>query len=148
MKEPLEKFIANQMDREQTSIEIFMRACDQIVRDKPEAEIPEKEHELRVDLINQEVCELFDAMASHNIREIADALADIIVVVKGTACTYGIILKPIFDEVMKTNMAKVGPDGKVIKNELGKVMKPKGWKPPNFDSILEHQGFKFDKADR
>lgn len=130
------------MEPEQAGIAKFMDACDQKVRFIPDAEISDKEHELRVDLINQEVCELFDAMASHNIVEIADALADIIYVVKGTANTYGIDLGRVFNIVQKSNMMKVGPDGHVTKNPLGKVQKPEGWKPPDIRAELKRQGAK------
>jgi predicted HAD superfamily Cof-like phosphohydrolase len=100
--------------------------------------IPEKERvELRKKLIAEEVKETLDAIDAGDLIEIADGLADIIVVVIGTALEYGIPLAAVWDEVHRSNMAKLDPEtGKPIHREDGKVLKPASWTPPDIKSIL------------
>lgn len=77
-----------------------------------------------------------DAEYSHVLRcwaEVIDAMCDIVVVVHNTSNAMGIDLEPFQDEVHQTNMAKVGGP----KNEYGKALKPKGWKPPRIREMLE-----------
>jgi len=81
---------------------------------------------LRIDLIGEEHAELKNALERFCQVDIADACVDLIYVVIGTAITYGIDLRPIWDIVHKANMAKTGGG---IRAD-GKVMKPKGWIPP------------------
>jgi predicted HAD superfamily Cof-like phosphohydrolase len=70
------------------------------------------------------------AESEDDIVEIADALADIIYIACGTAVSYGIPLNRVFDEVHRSNMAKL-VDGKVIRRADGKILKPDGWTPPD-----------------
>lgn len=93
---------------------------------------------LRKSLITEEVCETIKAIDEDNIVEVADGIVDSIVVLIGTALAYGIDIRPVWNEVHKTNMAKIG--GKTRKD--GKRLKPEGWKPPNIEEILEKQGWK------
>jgi predicted HAD superfamily Cof-like phosphohydrolase len=65
--------------------------------------------------------------------DVIDGMCDIMVVVNNTSNAMGIDLEPFFDEVHKTNMAKVGGP----KNEFGKALKPEGWKPPRIREMLE-----------
>lgn len=67
---------------------------------------------------------------------VADALADVLVTVNGLAISLGLPIEDIFAEVHRTNMAKVGPDGKVVRREDGKILKPEGWEPPKIRNIL------------
>jgi len=94
--------------------------------------------ELRVKLIKEETQELFDALGRENLIEIADGIVDSIVVLLGTAVTYGIDIRLVWDEIHKTNMAKQG--GK--KRSDGKFLKPGGWQPPRVAEILRAQGLK------
>lgn len=89
--------------------------------------------DLRLKLIKEELAELEAAMAAGDLIGIADGLADLLYVVYGTAVSYGIDIRPIFDEVHRSNMAKVGG----AKREDGKVLKPDGWAAPNLAPILE-----------
>lgn len=91
--------------------------------------------ELRKKLILEECLELTDALTENDLPHIAKEMADVIVVVLGTAVTYGIDLQPIWDLVHESNMAKVG--GK--KREDGKILKPDGWKSPNIVGEIERQ---------
>lgn len=90
---------------------------------------------LRQCLIKEEVEETIQAIERNDLVEIADGIADSIVVLLGTTVSYGIDINAVFNEVHKTNMAKIG--GEVRAD--GKQLKPKGWKPPRIKEILENQ---------
>lgn len=109
-----------------------------IVNTKPT--IPDlKVKELRKSLIAEEQQELFKAIDEDNIIEIADGIGDLLVVLFGTAISYGINMQPIFDEIQRSNMSKIWPDGEVHYNDLGKVMKPSTYSPANLKPILDLQ---------
>lgn len=112
----------------------FHVAFEQRVGQAPE--LPnEDERSLRIKLLIEEFNEYMDGEENNDIVEIADALADIIYIVCGTAVSYGIPLDTIYNEVHRSNMAKL-VDGKVLKNEHGKVIKPLGWQPPDIEKIM------------
>lgn len=92
--------------------------------------------ELRKNLLQEEFEEYLAAEADDDIIEVADALADIIYIACGTAVAYGIPLDQVFAEVHRSNMDKLGPDGKPIYREDGKVLKPAGWQPPDIVKAL------------
>lgn len=113
----------------------FMEAFGQKVETQPTW--PDfNTRELRVDLIQEEVDELVEAIAQKDMVEIADALTDILYVVYGAGHTFGIDLDECFAEVHMSNMSKLGDDGKPIKNEAGKVMKGPGFFAPDLESII------------
>ena len=90
----------------------------------------EKINKLRVSLINEELEEFKEAIKNNDLKEAADALTDILYVTYGAGHAFGINLDKCFDEVQKSNMSKLGNNGKPIYNEQGKVMKgPKYFKP-------------------
>ena len=111
------------------SVKIFMKTFGQEIKEK--ACFPdEKITSLRFDLINEELSELRDAIDRKDIKEVADALTDILYVTYGAGHAFGINLDKCFKEVQSSNMSKLGIDGKPIYNEKGKVMKgPKYFKP-------------------
>ena len=92
---------------------------------------------LRHRLIKEEVGETLEAIEDENLVELADGICDSIVVLLGTAVTYGIDIRPIWDEVHRTNMAK----GDGVLREDGKRLKPEGWKPPRVAKLLKEQGY-------
>lgn len=102
--------------------------------------IPENidERDLRMSLLEEEYNEYVEAEEKLDIVGIADALADIIYIACGTAVSYGIPLDKVFEEVHRSNMAKL-VDGKPIYREDGKVLKPEGWTPPNIKGIIENE---------
>ena len=110
-------------------VKTFMNAFGQEVKVK--AEFPnEKIIKLRYELIQEELNELKKAMEDKNLKEVADALTDILYVTYGAGHAYGIDLDRCFSEVQKSNMSKLDENGKPIYNENGKVMKgPKYFKP-------------------
>ena len=107
----------------------FMETFGQEIKEK--AEFPnEKITSLRHDLIKEELDELKEAIENNDIKEVADALTDILYVTYGAGHAFGINLDKCFEEVQNSNMSKLGSDGKPIYNEKGKVMKgPKYFKP-------------------
>ena len=107
----------------------FMETFGQEVKKK--AEFPsDKVVKLRYDLIKEELDEFDEAIKRKDLKEVADSLTDILYVTYGAGHAFGINLDSCFDEVQRSNMSKLGNDGKPIYNEEGKVMKgPKYFKP-------------------
>ena len=92
--------------------------------------------ELRLELIQEELDELSDAVADRDMIQIADALTDLLYVVYGAGHAFGIDLDECFQEVHASNMSKLGENGKPIHREDGKVMKGPGYFEPDLESIL------------
>ena len=92
--------------------------------------------ELRLDLIQEELDELAQAMEDRDMVQIADALTDLLYVVYGAGHAFGIDLDECFQEVHSSNMSKLGPNGKPIHREAGKVMKGPGYFEPDLENIL------------
>ena len=114
----------------------FMETFGQKVETKPQFP-DEKTMQLRFDLIKEELSELEEAMKTKNLKEIADALTDILYVTYGAGYAYGIDLDKCFTEVQRANMSKLGSDGKPIFNEKGKVMKGPSYIEPNLKQFVE-----------
>jgi len=117
-------------------VEDFMEAMGQEVNAVPTW--PEDDiQRLRLDLIEEELDELHYAIDNKDMVEIADALGDLLYVVYGAGHAFGIDLDECFKEIHASNMSKLGPDGKPIKREDGKVLKPDTFFPPDLKKILE-----------
>ena len=110
-------------------VKIFMKTFGQEVKER--ACFPSTQTtELRYDLIREELAEFKEAIENNDIKEVADALTDILYVTYGAGHAFGIDLDKCFKEVQDSNMSKLGLDGKPIYNEKGKVMKgPNYFKP-------------------
>lgn len=107
----------------------FHKTYSQPIRTIPTINVPERK--LRLDLILEEVKELQDALEADDIVEVADALGDIAYVVFGAALTFGIPLDEIIDEIHRSNMSKLGADGKPIYRESDrKVLKGESYFAP------------------
>ena len=113
----------------------FMKTFGQKVITKPQFP-DEKTMNLRFDLIKEEVSELEQAMKEKDLKEVADALTDILYVTYGAGQAFGIDLDKCFEEVQNSNMSKLGKDGKPIYNEIGKVMKGPNYFKPNIKKII------------
>ena len=117
-------------------VKTFMQTFGQEVKIK--AEFPEEKIvKLRYNLIKEELNELQNAIKAKNLKEIADALTDILYVTYGAGHAYGIDLDKCFSEVQRSNMSKLGEDGKPIYNEKGKVMKGSKYFEPNLRQFIE-----------
>ena len=117
------------------SVKKFMQTFGQEVKDR--TEFPEKKIvQLRYDLIKEELEELNQAIKDRDMKEVADALTDILYVTYGAGHAFGIDLDECFNEVQKSNMSKIGVNGKPIYNESGKVMKGQNYFKPDLSKFL------------
>jgi len=100
--------------------------------------ISAERQKLRIDILQEEVNELAKAMSDSNMIEIADGIVDCIYILFGTAVEYGFRhkLEAMFQEVHRSNMSKLGVDGKPIYREDGKVLKGPNFTAPDLGSIL------------
>tara|TARA_Y100001936_G_C15617292_1_gene429790 strand:+ start:39 stop:416 length:378 start_codon:yes stop_codon:yes gene_type:complete len=114
---------------------LFMSTFGQEVKKKSELS-SEKINSLRLSLIQEELDELTKAMRENDILEVADALTDILYVTYGAGHAFGIDLDKCFDEVQRSNMSKLGKEGKPIYNEHGKVMKGPDYFKPNLSKFI------------
>lgn len=122
------------MADEQTMVETFHRTFDILVSPVPTV-ADGRTRELRVKLIQEEFDELKEALAAEDLSSIAKEMADLLYVVYGTAVSYGIDMYPIFREVHRSNMSKVGG----YKREDGKWVKPATYSPALIEPIVMEQ---------
>jgi predicted HAD superfamily Cof-like phosphohydrolase len=116
-------------------VEDFMNAFGQEVKSEPN--FPDDDTvSLRIELIAEELNELFDACENKDIVEVADALTDILYVTYGAGHAFGIDLDLCFREVQRSNMSKLGEDGKPIYRDDGKVLKGPNYSEPDLKSAL------------
>ena len=113
----------------------FMKTFGQEVKSKSSLS-SEKINSLRVSLIEEELEELKQAINEKNLLEVADALTDLLYVTYGAGHAFGINLDKCFDEVQKSNMSKLGLDGKPIYSDKGKVLKGPKYFKPNLSNFL------------
>ena len=93
--------------------------------------------ELRIRLLEEEVQEYAEAVRNNDLVEVLDALGDIAYILAGTILNHGMqeIIDDAFSEIHRSNMDKL-VDGKALKRDDGKVIKPEGWQPPNLKQFL------------
>ena len=117
------------------SVKKFMQTFGQEVKDR--AEFPDRKVvQLRYDLINEELDELKQAIRDKDMKEVADALTDILYVTYGAGHAFGIDLDKCFDEVQNSNMSKLGENDEPIYNETGKVMKGPNYFKPDLSKFV------------
>ena len=114
----------------------FMEVFGQEVKLKPEFP-SDKIIKLRYNLIKEELDEFENALKQNDLKEVADALTDILYVTYGAGHAFGIDLDKCFDEVQRSNMSKLGKDGKPIYNEHGKVMKGPNYFQPDLSKFIK-----------
>ncbi len=114
---------------------LFMTTFGQEVKTKPSLS-SEKINNLRINLINEELEEFKEAIKNNDLKEVVDALTDILYVTYGAGHAFGVNLDQCFDEVQQSNMSKLGKDGKPIYNESGKVMKGPNYFKPNLKKTI------------
>ena len=105
----------------------------------PSGSISEKEFLLRHRLMQEENDEYLEACQKGDLVQIADALGDKLYILFGTILKHGLQhkIEEVFDEIQRSNMSKLGEDGKPIYREDGKVMKGPNYFKPNFENILK-----------
>tara|TARA_A100001388_G_C28392446_1_gene322165 strand:+ start:75 stop:446 length:372 start_codon:yes stop_codon:yes gene_type:complete len=114
---------------------LFMTTFGQEVKKKPSLST-DKINNLRTNLIEEELNEFKEAISKKDLKEVADALTDILYVTYGAGHAFGINLDDCFEEVQKSNMSKLGQDGKPIYNKDGKVMKGPNYFKPDLNKFL------------
>ena len=118
------------------SVKKFMQTFGQEVKNK--AALPnDKIIKLRYHLILEELNEFKQALDQKDLKEVADALTDILYVTYGAGHAFGIDLDKCFEEVQNSNMSKLGDNGKPIYNEHGKVMKGPNYYKPDLNKFIK-----------
>jgi len=118
-----------------SKVRTFMKTFGQEVKTKPSFS-SDKINKLRIDLINEELEELTEAINKKDLLEVADALTDILYVTYGAGHAFGIDLDKCFEEVQNSNMSKLDENGKPIYNDAGKVMKGSNYFKPNLSKFV------------
>ena len=114
---------------------LFMKTFGQEVKTKPSLST-NKINDLRISLISEELEEFKEAIKNNDLKEVADALTDILYVTYGAGHSFGIDLDKCFDEVQNSNMSKLDENGKPIYNESGKVMKGSNYFKPDLSKYV------------
>lgn len=129
------------MTNEQAMVESFHSKFDIMVRPIP-TDLDEQTKQLRIRLIQEEFDELKEAMATGNLAAVAKEMADLLYVTYGTAVSYGIDMEPVFQEVHRSNLSKIGGH----KRADGKWVKPPTYSPADIDAIVETQRARMPNA--
>ena len=126
------------MKHQINSVKIFHEIYKLSYMDSPVADIGIDKINLRFKLMAEENQEYFEAAKNNDIVEVADALGDMLYILCGTIIEHGMQdkIEEIFDEIQKSNMSKLGEDGKPIYRNDGKVMKGPNYFKPNISEIL------------
>jgi predicted HAD superfamily Cof-like phosphohydrolase len=110
-------------------------------RETPKADLGEAKNTLRYELMREENQEYLEAANANNLVEVADALGDMLYILCGTIIEHGMQhkIEEVFDEIQRSNLSKLGEDGKPIYREDGKVMKGPNYTPPNIQQFFENE---------
>ena len=116
----------------------FHKAFGLSVEYKPTADLSSDITELRYNLMKEENEEYLQAVKSNDLIEIGDALGDMLYILCGTIISHGFQdkIEALFDEIQRSNMSKLGIDGKPIYREDGKVLKGPNYFKPDIEKIL------------
>ena len=116
----------------------FHKAFGLGIQNSPTAELDTHRNLLRYKLMREENEEYLDAANNRDLVEVADALGDMLYILCGTIIEHGMQhkIEEVFDEIQKSNMSKLGADGKPIYREDGKVLKGPNYFKPDINSIL------------
>ena len=131
------KFYA--MQKQLDAVKLFHTTYGLGVSTEMKADLGEQKNNLRFELMKEENEEYLEAVQNNDIVEIADALGDMLYILCGTILEHGLQhkIEAVFDEIQRSNMSKLGEDGKPIYREDGKVMKGPNYFKPNFEEILK-----------
>jgi predicted HAD superfamily Cof-like phosphohydrolase len=127
------------MKKQLDAVRLFHKTYGLAVRENPTIEIPPEQSQLRFNLMKEENEEYLEAVKNKDLVETADALGDMLYILCGTILDHGLQYKieEIFDEIQRSNMSKLGVDGKPIYRKDGKVMKGPNYFKPNLKKILD-----------
>ncbi|NJW53708.1 nucleoside triphosphate pyrophosphohydrolase family protein [Salinimicrobium oceani] len=126
------------MEKRLKKVEEFHRAFGLGVQQKPTAQLDFKKVELRYALMKEENEEYLEAATKGDLVEVADALGDMLYILCGTIIEHGMQhkIEEVFDEIQRSNMSKLGEDGKPVYREDGKVLKGPNYSQPDLAKIM------------
>jgi len=127
------------MKKQLDAVALFHTTYGLGVSKTPKADLGVSKNELRFNLMKEENEEYLEAVKNDDLIEVADALGDMLYILCGTILEHGLQhkIEEVFDEIQRSNMSKLGEDGKPIYREDGKVMKGPNYFKPDFSKILE-----------
>ncbi|WP_396162005.1 hypothetical protein [Flavobacterium sp.] len=127
------------MQKQLNAVKLFHETYGLGISTEMKADLGKLKNELRFNLMKEENEEYLEAVENNDIVEIADALGDMLYILCGTILEHGLQhkIEEVFDEIQRSNMSKLGSDGKPIYREDGKVMKGPNYFKPNFEAILK-----------
>ncbi len=127
------------MQKQLNAVKLFHETYGLGVSEEMKADLGTLKNELRFNLMKEENEEYLEAVQNNDIVEVADALGDMLYILCGTILEHGLQhkIEEVFDEIQRSNMSKLGEDGKPIYREDGKVMKGPNYFKPNFEEILK-----------
>ena len=127
------------MQKQLHAVKLFHETYGLGISTEIKADLGKLKNELRFNLMKEENEEYLEAVENNDIVEIADALGDMLYILCGTILEHGLQhkIEEVFDEIQRSNMSKLGSDGKPIYREDGKVMKGPNYFKPNFEAILK-----------
>ncbi len=120
------------------AVKEFHRVYNIGYKEVPVADLGVQKNKLRFELMKEENEEYFEAANNNDLVEVADALGDMLYILCGTIIEHGMQhkIEEVFEEIQRSNMSKLGDDGKPIYREDGKVMKGPNYFKPNIKAIL------------
>lgn len=126
------------MQKQLNAVKEFHTAFGLGVSETPKADLGAQTNLLRFNLMKEENEEYLEAVQNNDLVEVADALGDMLYILCGTILEHGLQhkIEAVFDEIQRSNMSKLGEDGKPIYREDGKVMKGPNYFKPNFEALL------------
>lgn len=121
------------------AVRLFHTSFGLGVSETLKADLGENKNKLRFNLMDEENNEYFEAVQNNDLVEVADALGDMLYILCGTILEHGMQhkIEQVFEEIQRSNMSKLGADGKPIYREDGKVLKGPNYFKPNIEGILE-----------
>jgi predicted HAD superfamily Cof-like phosphohydrolase len=121
------------------AVTVFHKAFKLGIEETPTADLGIKKNLLRYELMREENEEYLEAANNNDLVEVADALGDMLYILCGTIIEHGMQhkIEEVFNEIQRSNMSKLGADGKPIYREDGKVLKGPNYFKPNIKEILE-----------
>ncbi len=127
------------MQKKIKAVKEFHKAFGLGLKESPIAKLSEQKLQLRFDLMQEENEEYLEAAKANDLVEVADALGDMLYILCGTIIEHGMQhkIEEVFNEIQRSNMSKLGADGKPIYREDGKVMKGPNYFKPNIAEILD-----------
>lgn len=127
------------MKKKIACVELFHKSFGLGVSHSMKADLGAAKNKLRFYLMDEENKEYFEAAQNNDLAEVADALGDMLYILCGTILEHGMQYKieEVFEEIQRSNMSKLGKDGKPIYREDGKVLKGPKYFKPNIQAILD-----------